>query len=162
MKPRPKKKYREETADPGNAIYHFKIYLLNIFPMIYSRFKIKGDTHIVQFHHLIQIIMGWDNDYLHNFKVWRMEYGISSSDGLNFHDDPCKIFVGHFGFKAGDKFTYTYDFGDHWQHEIRVEKIEGANSSYNHPSCMWGKRSCLLKNYSGIFSCEDVILDLSI
>jgi len=29
--------------------------------MIYGRFKVKGDTHIAQLHHLIQIIMGWDN-----------------------------------------------------------------------------------------------------
>jgi Plasmid pRiA4b ORF-3-like protein len=58
MKAKPKKKSREEIADPHQAIYHFKIYLLNISPMIYRRFKVKGDTHIAQLHHLIQIIMG--------------------------------------------------------------------------------------------------------
>ena len=124
MKAKLKKQSREEIADPHTAIYHFKIYLLNISPMIYRRFKVKRDTHIAQLHHLIQIIMGWDNDHLHSFKVWGMTYGISRSGGMDFHDDPCKIFIGDFGFKVGDKFTYTYDFGDHWQHEIRVEKIE--------------------------------------
>jgi len=46
MKAKLKKKSREEIADPQTAIYHFKIYLLNISPMIYRRFKVKGDTHI--------------------------------------------------------------------------------------------------------------------
>jgi hypothetical protein len=46
MKAKPKKKSREEVTDPHQAIYHFKIYLLNIFPMIYRRFKVKRDTHI--------------------------------------------------------------------------------------------------------------------
>ena len=73
MKVKPKKKSREEIADPRNAIYHFKIYLLNISPMIYRRFKIKGDTHIAQLHHLIHIIMGWDNDHLHSFKTWEWD-----------------------------------------------------------------------------------------
>jgi Plasmid pRiA4b ORF-3-like protein len=43
---------------------------------------------------------------------------------MAFHDNPCKIFIGDLGFRAGDKFTYDYDFGDDWEHEIRVEKIE--------------------------------------
>ena len=60
MKAKSKKKSRVEIADPQNAIYYFKIYLLNISPMIYRCFKVKGDTHIAQLHHLIQIIMGWD------------------------------------------------------------------------------------------------------
>ena len=72
MKVKPKKKSHEEIADPQTAIYHFKIYLLNISPMIYRRFKIKGDTHIAQFYRLIQIIMGCDNDHPHSFKVWGM------------------------------------------------------------------------------------------
>ena len=106
MKAKPKKKSREEIADPQTAIYHFKIYLLDISPMIYRRFKVKGDTHIAQLHHLIQIIMGWDNDHLHIFKIWGMEYGISRSGGLGFYDNPCKIFIGDLGFRVGDKFTY--------------------------------------------------------
>jgi hypothetical protein len=32
------------------------------------------------------------------------------------------MFVEDFAFKVWDKFTYTYDFGDHWQHRIGVEK----------------------------------------
>ena len=101
MKAKPKKKSRKEIADPHYAIYHFKIYLLNISPMIYRQSKVKGDTHIAQFYHLIQIIMDWDNDHLNSFKIWRMEYGISRSGGMDFHDDPSKIFIGEFDFKVG-------------------------------------------------------------
>lgn len=65
MKAKPKKKSREEIADPQTAISSRDFYLLNISPMIYRRFKVKGDTHIAQLHYLIQIIMGWDNNHLH-------------------------------------------------------------------------------------------------
>ena len=58
MKAKLNKKSREEIVDPHTAIYHFKIYIFNIYPMIYRRFKIKGDLHFTQLHHLIQIIMG--------------------------------------------------------------------------------------------------------
>ena len=55
MKAKPKKKSGEEIADSQTATYHFKIYLLNISPMTYRRFK-----------------------------IWGMEYGISRSGGLGF------------------------------------------------------------------------------
>jgi hypothetical protein len=64
MKGKSEKNSREEITDPQNAVYHFKIYLLNISLMIYRRFKVKGDNYIAQLHHLIQIITGWDNGYL--------------------------------------------------------------------------------------------------
>ena len=56
MKAKLKKKSREEIADPHTAIYHFKIYLLNISPMIYRRFKIKGDTHKLNLTTLLKLL----------------------------------------------------------------------------------------------------------
>ena len=162
MKAKSEKKSREEIAAPQTAIYHFKIYLLNISPMIYRRFKVKGDTHIAQLHHLIQIIMGWSNDHLHSFKIWGMEYGISRSGGLGFYDNPCKIFIGDLGFRVGDKFSYDYDFGDNWEHEIRVEKIEESSAKYIYPSCIEGQRACRPEDSGGSYSYDDAITDQSI
>lgn len=159
MKARPRKKPRQEIADPKTAIYHFKIYLLNISPMIYRRFKVKGDVHLAELHHLVQIIMGWDNTHLHSFKIWGMTYGISRSGGMYFPDDPCKMFVGDFGFKVWDKFTYTYDFGDNWEHVIRVEKIEEPSSTYTCPSCIEGKRACPPEDCGGPYSYDNAITD---
>ncbi|WP_373515355.1 hypothetical protein [Persicitalea sp.] len=35
-------------------MYHLKIHILNISPMIYRRFIIDGNTHLAELHHLIQ------------------------------------------------------------------------------------------------------------
>jgi hypothetical protein len=83
--------------------------------MIYRCFKIKGDTHIDQLQHLIQIIMGLDNDHLHSFKIWRMEYGISRSGAMGFFDNLLKIFIIDLWLRVGDKFTFDYNFGDDWE-----------------------------------------------
>ena len=115
------KKYSSTpNGDPRNSIYHFKIYLLNISPMVYRRFKVKGDVHLATFHHLIQIIMGWDNIHLHCFKIWGLEYGMVHTGITAFFDDPFKIFIADLDFRVGDKFEYNYDFGDDWEHEIRI------------------------------------------
>lgn len=44
--------------DPGSAaisytVYHLKVHIVNILPMIYQRFIIDGNTHLAELHHLI-------------------------------------------------------------------------------------------------------------
>ena len=43
------------------------------------------------------------------------------------------------GFK---KFTYTYDFGDNWDHTILIEKTLPAESGVRYPRCTAGKGAC--------------------
>ena len=39
-----------------------------------------------------------------------------------------------------EQFTYTYDFGDNWEHEVVVEKILAAGEDEHHPRCIGGER----------------------
>jgi len=64
-----------------------------------------------------------------------MKYSISRNSGLDFHDDPCKIFIVDLVFRVDNKFTCDYDFGDDWEYEIRVEKIEEFSAKYVCSSC---------------------------
>ena len=50
-------------------IYSIKIALRGVSPMIWRRLRISGSTSLAQFHHVIQIAMGWDDDYLHKFRI---------------------------------------------------------------------------------------------
>jgi hypothetical protein len=40
----------------------------------------------------------------------------------------------------GAKFTYTYDFGDNWIHEVVVEKVLKAGGKCSYPVCLDGER----------------------
>ena len=41
------------------------------------------------------------------------------------------------------RFIYEYDFGDSWQHEIKIEKvIAPEEKSPKHPVLLAGKRAC--------------------
>jgi len=49
------------SGTDNRTVYHLKVHILNISPMIYRRFIIDGNTHIAELHHLIQMMMGWEN-----------------------------------------------------------------------------------------------------
>ena len=104
--------------------YSIKVALRGISPMIWRRLQLPGNTSLADFHAIIQLAMGWDNDYLHKFHIYGKDYGISYAGGLWFSDDPHKVTLEEFDFDIGDRFTYTYNFYDHWLSDIRIEDIQ--------------------------------------
>ena len=105
-------------------IYAIKVALRGISPMIWRRLQLSGNTSLADLHHIIQLAMGWENDYLHSFHISGKDYGIAYEGGLSFSDNPLTVILDDFGFDIGDRFTYTYNFYDHWLNDIRIEAIQ--------------------------------------
>ncbi len=122
-------------ADRVNT-YFIKVALRGISPRIWRRLRVRGNTSLADLHHIIQIAMGWDNEYLHGFHVYGADYGIAYEGGMSFSHNARQVFVDNFGFNAGDRFTYTYNFTKHWLCDIRVEAIE--QTSKQTPQCVAG------------------------
>jgi len=116
--------------------YSIKIAIRGVSPMIWRRLRIRGDTSLADLHHIIQIAMGWDDDYLHHFHIYGEDYGIAYPGGMYFPHNASQIFVDDFAFDVGDRFTYTYHFMKHWQCDIRIEAI--APLSKPAPRCFDG------------------------
>jgi transposase InsO family protein len=38
-------------------------------PTIWRRLRLQGNTSLAGLHHIIQIAMGWDDEYLHYFHI---------------------------------------------------------------------------------------------
>ena len=106
--------------------------------MIWRRLRIPGSTSLADLHHMIQIVNGWDDDHLHCFHIYGKDYGIAYAGGLSFSDDAHLVYLDDFDFDVGDRFTYEYNFFEHWLHDIRIEAIETESTSPAHPFCVKG------------------------
>ena len=114
--------------------YRLKIALPGISPMIQALIRVAGNISLADFHHIIQIAMGWDNDCLHFFHIYGKDYGITYDGGIGFSDNPRTVFLDDFGFDVGDRFTYTYNFFSDWLNDIRIEAIDvGENTKLHIP-----------------------------
>ncbi|MFT7614983.1 MAG: hypothetical protein ACI9J3_003971 [Parvicellaceae bacterium] len=138
----------------SDCIYHLKIHLIGISPMIYRRFQIKGDTNIAELHYIIQIVMGWQDLHLNCFRIRTKEYGVYHDGGIMFSDNPIKVLLADLNLLEGEKFRYDYDFGDDWIHELRIEKIVEPNATFNYPKCTFGKLACPPEDVGGIYGYE--------
>jgi hypothetical protein len=57
-----------------------------------------------------------------------------------FDDNPTQVYLSDFQFRSKEKFTYEYNFFDHWEHEIRFEKQLPIDSKRAYPLCIGGNR----------------------
>ncbi|MGV6421015.1 IS1096 element passenger TnpR family protein [Escherichia coli] len=57
--------------------------------------------------------------------------------GIGFPDNPFQVVIDDFEFDVGDRFTYEYNFFEHWIHDIRVEAIY-ENTDLKTPFCISG------------------------
>ncbi len=55
----------------------------------------------------------------------------------------------------GDTFNYGYDFGDGWQHRLRIEEILPVSNP--NPQCLAGKRNCPPEDCGGIWGYQDFL-----
>ena len=81
------------------------------------------------------------DEHLHQFTIHGKRYGVYHSGGILFNDNTHQVKLSGFNFRLSEKFLYEYDFGDHWQHAIRVEAVLPLDDRQFYPVCTGGKRA---------------------
>jgi hypothetical protein len=120
------------------TVYAVKIALRGISPIIWRQLRLLGSTSIADLHYIIQMAMGWDDEYSNCFHIYGKDYGIAYEGGMSFSANPHDVKLDDFTFNIGDSFTHCYNFYDHWSCDIRIEDIQ-LNDDSTTPKCTGGK-----------------------
>ena len=144
-----------------DEIYQLKITLRGSKPSIWRRVLEERTATFLDLHLIIQSAMGWDNSHLYEFNVFGTRIADLDPD---FDDDfgmkkldASSITIGDTFEEPGKKFTYEYDFGDGWIHQIAVEKILPRDSKLKYPICIAGKMNCPPEDCGGIWGFYNLI-----
>lgn len=104
-------------------------------------------------HQTLQIVMGWDDSHLYEFRINGETYSDSRGDlwepigGKS--QDACNIHLSKVITAVKQEFVYTYDFGDDWQHELLVEKIIAPGECELSLVYLAGERACPPEDFGG-------------
>ena len=131
-----------------NNIYRLKIYLKGR-PKIWRRFLVEDNITFNKLHEIIQDVMGWQNYHLYEFEFNRSRISIPDEDSGLEASDSRKLKIKNL--KINQRFEYTYDFGDSWEHIIAVEKIMPKEDNVFYPRCIEGELSCPPEDCGGIY-----------
>lgn len=136
--------------------YQLKVTLMRTKPPIYRRILINPEIKLPEFHQIIQAIMGWTNSHLHQFIINKEYYGQPHPDDwtevVNYKNVKIKDVL----VKLKDKIQYDYDFGDNWQHLIKLEKIIDSDEEFN-VKCIKGAICCPPEDCGGIWGYYELL-----
>ncbi|MFG1843274.1 plasmid pRiA4b ORF-3 family protein [Micromonospora sp. NPDC049175] len=122
-------------------IFQLKMSLAGVRPPVWRRVLVPAGYTLDRLHRVVQHAMGWRDCHLHSFEIDAMPYGEPDPDGeLALHDEMDVRLDAVLG--KGSRFSYTYDFGDWWEHDLVVEDALTADPDERYPVCLDGERAC--------------------
>ena len=148
-----------DHATPDRAIrrpkvIQLKITLVGSKPPIWRSFQVRDSLNLGELHRVVQIAMGWNDTHLHLFQVGDRSFSLFSDtdDAPPEEEDSRTVSLRQLGLvRKGRKFTYTYDFGDDWVHQIEVESQRPEQPDAFYPVCVSGEKACPPDDCSGIW-----------
>jgi len=129
--------------------YQFKVELRDISPPIWRQFQVWGDATLAQLHRILQMVMGWENYHLYEFRIGGRIYGDPDLDDEREIIDAKKTRIRNVLPGVGAEFEYEYDFGDDWQHDLLLEAVMQSDPDTMCPRCLAGERSCPPEDVGG-------------
>jgi hypothetical protein len=110
---------------PTAHAYEIKVTLTGIQPPIWRRIQVPGTILLCCLHDALQAAFGWTNSHLHQFEKDGASWSVPDwfDDGDIEPIDESRVSVNRVLKAEGDSMQYLYDFGDHWQHEVLLERI---------------------------------------
>jgi hypothetical protein len=128
-------------------------------PPVWRRLELRGDLTLPRVHDVIQAAMGWTNSHLHRFRTGRdhrspyfvTPFDIEEGDDGVLEDD---VRLDQVIAEEGDELWYEYDFGDGWDHVLRVEQVLDEPPAT--VRCIVGRMSCPPEDCGGIGGYEEL------
>ena len=122
-------------------------------PPVWRRLVLPSDLTLDEVHSVIQSAMGWSDYHLHRFRAgveYNAPYFITEFD-LDEGEEGIledEVRLDQVIAEVGDRLWYEYDFGDSWEHVLKVEKVlEQPPSAVQ---LLTGKRACPPEDVGGI------------
>jgi hypothetical protein len=131
-----------------------KVTLKGSKPPIWRRLEVPDDVTLDELSDIIQVAFDWAGYHLYLFETPKGSYGdveldidVTSDAGVRLTSVAA----------VGQRLTYTYDFGDDWQHRIEVEKRTPAVDGVTYPRCTAGRRAAPPEDCGGIWSYQELL-----
>jgi Plasmid pRiA4b ORF-3-like protein len=126
----------------AEVVYQLNIVLREAEPTVWRRVRVRSDTSIAPLHQVVQVAMGWEDAHLDTFRIHGRDYGTSYEGGIMFSTNPQEVLLDGFKLRAGERFRDEYDFGDFWEHDLRLKRVLSLNPKKKYPVCVAGQQSC--------------------
>jgi hypothetical protein len=144
----------------ADTIARLKITLDDVRPTVLRRVEVPFDIRLDRLHLTIQAAMGWTNSHLYELRAgdvsWSTPYPAADSSGDFL--DARKARLGDVLEDIGaKKLVYLYDFGDGWEHTIKVERLTDPEPAVLYPRLIEASGRCPPEDCGGPWGYAELI-----
>ena len=108
--------------------------------------------------------MGWEDCHLHQFVIGRRLYSVPDPDDDIYERkviDESRVPLAEVVPRVGTQFTYLYDLGDSWEHDLVLEAILLSETAKQYPTCIGGERRTPPEDVGGTLGYEEYLVVLA-
>ena len=143
------------------ALLQFKLTLTGVKPPIWRRLLVTNQITLKRLHDSIQAIAGWNDMHLHEFVIAEKRYGRPAPREVVPVENEALFRLHSLPLAKGTSFTYVYDFGDHWEIEVKVEQVLPPDSRAPFAFVGEGARAFPPEDSGGVTGYEELLEALS-
>lgn len=155
---------------PAGDVLQLKITLNESVPRIWRRIVVPADYTFFDLHCAIQDAMGWTDSHLHAFHVMPPKRKARDMITIQFPnpdfddwqlpgeealDERKERITGYLG-SVVKQCTYSYDFGDGWDHTVLLERVLPRDLKAQYPQCIGGENACPPEDCGGVGGYESL------
>src|SRR5450755_3047834 len=125
------------------------IELRHLKPKIWRRVLVPETITLQRLHGVIQAAFQWGGGHMHEFTAAGERYGSSDPDydtPGSMHSEATRLTKAA---TAAGTIDYVYDFGDYWEHRIKIEKVL-APADMKLPVCIAGANAAPPDDCGGV------------
>lgn len=148
--------------------YVFRIDLVGAKPPIWRRISVPVDSTFFDLHLAIQAVFGWTGYHLHSFEKRTHGRADLTLDWLGPDNDmmagwgqrekETEVNLYQFFENNQDTINYVYDYGDYWDHKIKLEKkLNEPDLPVTPLSLLKGKGGFMVEDCGGIHGLMSLI-----
>jgi len=144
-------------------IARLRIILNDVEPMPMRHIEVPLKIRLDRLHEVIQAAMGWTDTHLYEFRVGDAGWGVPDPHG--FYNGPMDAKNGTLEKLLDQTATrtiqYVYDFGDDWDHSIRIERVNEAAPGMTYPRLLRATGACPPEDVGGAWGYEEFLVALA-
>jgi len=138
----------------------FHLKLIGTEPLVTRTFKVSAESSLYILHHIIQVVMGWENYHLYQFEVGDLviaDKRLWDEDEMEPITDVKEVSVGDVFTEVGTTAVYEYDFGDGWMHHLVLVDRSIHPTQEVLPLVISGENACPPEDCGGIHGYKELL-----
>ncbi|HEY6795696.1 MAG TPA: plasmid pRiA4b ORF-3 family protein, partial [Kineosporiaceae bacterium] len=138
LPPPPRVRRRRHPRAPrrrpaGIPTARLRVTLREVSPSLVRVLDVPSTATLPELHAILQVGIGWTNSHLHEFVTGEARYGPRGVDWDSTVIDEAGATLRD----LGHRFSYRYDLGDRWEHDVELMGPGGPR-----PGCVYGEGAC--------------------